>query len=212
LDSTQSRNGLRCATSVPRAGCVSIRHRISRHVIYLEADASGLSTGIIFEGYCGSDDQWHFKNLTGEANAPQAAAAPMAYPLNAEKTQHVLYRAEGSEHIHELYWKSGDGWRHSDLMTSTSGAPDISGQPFGWEFAGQYMQNVVYMGLDLHVHLLSRAAAQGINNHLCWSSGRCVALGETCKELADAWIPRLLLHRIAKRCLTPEGDEKSLTR
>jgi hypothetical protein len=29
----------------------------TRHVIYLGADESGNSTGILYEGYCGTDDQ-----------------------------------------------------------------------------------------------------------------------------------------------------------
>jgi hypothetical protein len=140
---------------------------ITRHVIYLEADASGQSTGIIREGFCAPDDHWHFKNLINEANAPHAVSAPTAYAFEAEETQHVLYRAAGDSHIHELYWKDGDGWKHSDLMTNTSGgAPDIFGQAFGafgWEaFAGQ---KIVYMGVDRLVHLLSR----GSDGNAHWS-------------------------------------------
>jgi len=136
----------------------------TRHIIYLGADASGQSNGIIWEGFCGDDDQWHFQNLTAiaENNPPPAVAAPTAYAFEPENSQHVLYRTAGDEHIHELYRKDSDNWKHSDLMKDANvDAPPISGQPFGWEF--QRVQNIVYMGDDRLVHLLSRGIEGDIN-------------------------------------------------
>ena len=130
----------------------------TRHVIYLGADASGNSTGIVYEGYCGTDDVWHFKNLMNEAQgAPPAmsSAAPTAFAFEAEQTQHVLYRASDN-HIHELYWNGS--WNHNDL-TNNTGAPNISGQAYGWEFVTGGRQQVVFMGADNLVHLLTRGYA-----------------------------------------------------
>jgi hypothetical protein len=61
----------------------------TKHVIYLGADDRGNSTGILYEGYCGADDVWHFKNLMNEAHgAPPAiaSAAPTAYAFETEQT------------------------------------------------------------------------------------------------------------------------------
>jgi hypothetical protein len=102
----------------------------TRHVIYLGADASGNSTGIVYEGYCGTDDVWHFKNLMNEAQgAPPAmsSAAPTAFAFEAEQTQHVLYRASDN-HIHELYWNGS--WNHNDL-TNNPARRTYPGKPTG---------------------------------------------------------------------------------
>jgi hypothetical protein len=134
----------------------------TRHVIYLGADDKGNSTGILNEGYCGTDDVWHFQNLTNNAagSPPLATAAPTAFASETENTQHVLYQAADG-HIHELYWDNG--WYHNDL-TNNAGAPESSGQPFGWEFMFTKRQQVVYMGVDRQVHLLSR----GVGDDASW--------------------------------------------
>jgi hypothetical protein len=136
----------------------------TRHVIYLGADESGNSTGILYEGYCGTDDQWHFQSLTNNAagSPPPATAAPTAFAFETEGTQHVLYQA-GDNHIHELYWNGG--WNHNDL-TNNANAPEINdvGQAFGWEFKFTSRQQVVYQGVDRQVHLLSR----GVGDDASW--------------------------------------------
>src|SRR5262249_18591393 len=113
------------------------------------------------EGYCGTDDVWHFKNLMNEANgAPSPTGAPTAYSFEGEQTQHVLYQAADT-HIHELYWNGS--WNHNDL-TQNTGAPEMLGQAFGWEFVGGARQQIVFGGVDRLVHLLTR----GYGNNPQW--------------------------------------------
>jgi hypothetical protein len=136
----------------------------TRHVIYLGADDGGNSTGMLYEGYCGTDDVWHFQNLTNNAagSPPLASGAATAFAFETEGTQHVLYQA-GDNHIHELYWNGS--WNHNDL-TENAGAPEIDdvGQAFGWEFKFTSRQQVAYQGVDRLVHLLSR----GVGDNASW--------------------------------------------
>jgi hypothetical protein len=126
----------------------------NRHLIYLESNGSGGTTGNIIELYAGSDDVWHPQNLMSKAGgAPAATQPPEAFAFDTEQSQHVLYQADDS-HIHELYWSDGD-WNYNDLTTSAS-APEAEGQAFGWQYAFWGRQQVVYQGLDGLVHLLTR--------------------------------------------------------
>jgi hypothetical protein len=48
---------------------------------------------------------WHHNDLTATIGAPSTIGGPAAYMFPAEGTQHVIYNAEDSHHIIELYWK-----------------------------------------------------------------------------------------------------------
>jgi hypothetical protein len=151
----------------------------TRHVIYLGADTSGNPTGIVYEGYCGTDDNWHFGNLTSQTGAPSAnTLAPTAFAFETEGTQHVLYQADDG-HIHELYWNGS--WNHNDLTQNTN-APEIDGQAFGWEFKFTSRQQVVYKGVDRQVHLLSR----GVGDDASWLAQTLTKAGDPPCAVAPA--------------------------
>ncbi|HWD62681.1 MAG TPA: hypothetical protein VG369_09290 [Humibacter sp.] len=129
----------------------------TRHVIYLAGSGYADAQGDYHELYCGADLVWHEKNLMSEAGAPQASTPPRAYLFTDEGSQHVVYLDRTtSGHIRELY--QDDGWHPNDL-TDAAGAPTARLTPSGFDFVTGDTQHVVYLGLDAHVHLLSRAHA-----------------------------------------------------
>ena len=111
---------------------------------------------------------WHYNDLTAATGAPLAIFAPMGYVFDAQDTQHIVYQGyidgQGADgHIHELWWDS-NGWHHNDL-TAAIGAPMAFEAPWGYVFAAQGTQHVVYLGLG--------AGGQGIDGHiheLWWDS------------------------------------------
>ncbi len=129
----------------------------TRHVVYRASGAADTSApavaGHLWELYAGSDGVWHPKDITAEAEAPEATAAPTAYAFEDEGTQHVLFQT-GDGRLHELY--QDDGWHHSDLTDAASLAPRVVGQAYGWASVPLAMQFVVFRMTDGHVHLLSR--------------------------------------------------------
>src|SRR5262245_49986668 len=107
----------------------------TQHVVYRGTDLH------IYELWWGPPSSWspgwHWGNLTGWIGAPTLAAGnPAGYVVNADGTQHVIYRGD-DDHIYELWW---DGtqcsqttcWHWGDL-TASSGAPTLAaGDPAGY--------------------------------------------------------------------------------
>ena len=146
----------------------------TRHVIYLGGTGPSGSTGVLHELYCGDDGVWHDQNLTDQSGGPLSATAPEAYLFVLEGTQHVLYLSTaGDGHIRELYWD--DGWHANDL-TDNTGAQPARTPASGFTFGAGRAQVVVFQGIDLHVHVLTRKSADDGDPHwvhkdLTWDHG-----------------------------------------
>ncbi len=56
-------------------------------------------------------------------------------------------------HIHELYFKIGGGWNHSDLSAKT-GTALASNSPAGYAFESNQTEHIVYRGSDGHIYEL----------------------------------------------------------
>jgi hypothetical protein len=116
----------------------------TQHVVYRAGN------GHIHEMWWDAADGWHDGDLTSVTGGPGAAGDPSGYMLDAQGTQHVVYRA-GNGHIHEMWWDAAGGWHDGDL-TSVTGAPDAAGDPSGYMFDAQGTQHVVYRAGNGHIH------------------------------------------------------------
>lgn len=144
------------------------------HVIYLGGTGPSGSTGVLHELYAGADAVWHDKNLLDESGGPASATPPQAYLFTLEGTQHVLYLSTADDgHVRELYWD--DGWHANDL-TDNTGAQQALAAASAFTFGAGRAQVVVFQGLDLHVHVLTRKSADDGDPHwvhkdLTWDHG-----------------------------------------
>jgi hypothetical protein len=120
------------------------------HILEFWADASG----------------WHWGDLTTATRAPVAGDSDRVngYVFRGEGTQHVDY-VGGDGHLHELWWRSSDGWHHNDLtFAAAASVPAPGSSPAGYAFeSGLFQpvatQHVLFTGHDGMVH------------ELWWSSG-----------------------------------------
>ena len=111
---------------------------------------------------------WSHADLTAITGAPAAVDDPAAYVTSADETAHVVYRG-GDGHVHELAYRTGPGWGHTDL-TATTGAPPAKSAPMGYETPFDSTGRVVYRGQDDHIHELYSVSGQG------WGHGDLSAL------------------------------------
>jgi hypothetical protein len=89
-------------------------------------------------------------DLTANAAAPSAAAAPFAYVDPTTNSEILLYRG-GDNNVHSLYWSTGPVGH--DNLTGSVNAPRTSGNPVGW-FSPDNFHHVVYRTGDGHLHEL----------------------------------------------------------
>jgi calcineurin-like phosphoesterase family protein len=95
-------------------------------------------------GQVGHDD------LSGFAQAPNAAGDPVAYYLHDADLHQVTYRgADG--HIYELYWPNVAPVTHWDLST-IAGAPPAASDPAVYYSAGTNTKHVIYRSADGQLH------------------------------------------------------------
>jgi hypothetical protein len=102
-----------------------------------------------------TDSSWNSYDLTEAAGAPPTVGDPFGYAFDAQQTQHVIFRGAGRNggDLHELWWNRVDGWTHEPLSEQT-GAPPAASEPFGYVFASQGTQHVLYAGRDQRVYEL----------------------------------------------------------
>jgi hypothetical protein len=106
--------------------------------------------------------KWAHTNLSGMAKAPKAAGDPCAYPMEKDRTQHVIYRSTDGNVI-ELFRKAtGDdrNWYSKDL-TSEAGATKADSDPCGYVLNKDNSQHVVFRGTDGQIHELFWSKAGG---------------------------------------------------
>ena len=115
----------------------------TQHVVYRGVD------GHVHELWWDAANGWSGGDLTAVTGAPEGGD-PAGYVFEAQGTQHVVYRGVDG-HVHELWWDATNGWSVGDL-TAVTGATPALGDPFGYMFAGQGTQHVVYRGVDGHVY------------------------------------------------------------
>jgi hypothetical protein len=126
----------------------------TQHVIYQGYDDGGYIHELWWD-----TDGWHHNNLSAATGAPMCLSDPAAYMFAAQGTQHVVYVAgEDAYHIqglHELWWDT-HGWHHNDLNAAAGAPPPAGDDPFGYVFAAQGTQHVVYPGQENpnHIHEL----------------------------------------------------------
>ena len=93
----------------------SLRGITTQHVIYRGED------GDIHEVFLGGpENKWQHNDVTAEAKGPKAMTDPVGYVLEANRTQHVVYRAE-NHNIVELYnvpEGANRGWHTNDLTVA----------------------------------------------------------------------------------------------
>ena len=85
---------------------------------------------------------WHDRRST------RCAGDPAGYVLDADGTQHVVYRGTDN-HIYELWWCPASCWSpgwHWGNLTGTTGAPLAAGDPAGYVLDADGTQHVVYRG------------------------------------------------------------------
>jgi len=159
-------NDLTAAAGAPKTGANATGYVFdaqgTQHVNYVGADSH------VYELWWDSAG-WHYNDLTAATGSPLAQINRIAagYIFPSQATQHVTYIGADS-HIHELWWDSAGGWHHHDLTTAT-GAPNASGTPTGFMFAGT--QQVVYRGVDNHIHEFSSGSSGWHDTDLTATTG-----------------------------------------
>jgi hypothetical protein len=116
----------------------------TQHVMYRSGD------GHVHELWWDAAAGWGHGDLTAATGAPPAAGDLAAYVFDAERSQHVIYRA-GTGHLYELWWTSAQGWNQGDLTTA-AGSPPAAGDPGAYVFRAEGTQHVVYRTADGHLH------------------------------------------------------------
>jgi hypothetical protein len=124
----------------------------SQHVVY--RDEAGHIQELFFRA---EDGVFVNNDLTTATDAPLASGTPSGYTWDADKSQHVVYRAIDG-HIVELYYlASQQVWKANDLTEQAarqagSTPPLAAGSPFGYVWDVDGAQHVVYRGVDKHIH------------------------------------------------------------
>ena len=119
-----------------------------QHVVYRDDE------GDIHELFLLSGSVWSHNNLTGAAAGAVAAAGdPMGYTWAGDGGQHVVYRGV-DDHIHELFMQPGQPWKPNNLTAAAGLPPNAAGDPFGYTWAGDGGQHVVYRGHDARIYEL----------------------------------------------------------
>jgi hypothetical protein len=131
------------------------------HVIYATGDNH------IHEMTCGPDEVWRDADITRVAGGPELETPILAaYAWPNGQTQQVAYVSRMSNgHVHELVMREGYPWNYVDLMAQPTGASAADGMTlvgYSWKAGGT--QQVVYTGIDAHVHELE-AGVVGLWRH-----------------------------------------------
>jgi hypothetical protein len=129
----------------------------SQHVLFRGRDDTHIHQ-LWYHGDLG----WAHDDLSAATGAPEAAGSPAAHSWDDHGSQHVLFRGDTDDHIHQLWYHGSLGWRYDDL-TNVTGAPTAAGDPsaYVWDFDAS--QHVVFRGDDNHVHELWYSGADGWN-------------------------------------------------
>ena len=123
-----------------------------QHVNYIGRD--GQMHELVYKDGSG----WENTFLSQSADAPSLAAGNSldGYVTPWNNQQHVNYIGQDG-HVHELVYKDGSGWGHTDLSQSAhaTNALPLAGSPLdGYATPWNNQQHVNYIGQDGHVHEL----------------------------------------------------------
>lgn len=143
----------------------------TQHVVYLGEDEH------IHELWFKRGQGWSHNTLTQAANAPAPLGDPVGYTWDVDDTQHVVYTGVDG-HIHELWFKRGQGWRHHDLTHATNATRAI-GDPTGYTWDVDNTQHVVFRGEDGQLHELWFKRGRG------WRLGRGVTNAAPVRAVGD---------------------------
>ena len=126
----------------------------SQHIFYRGEDAH------IHQLWSNSLNQWKYSDLTLETNSSNASGSPLSYYFPNQRSQHVFYRGTDN-HVHQLFWTKGEGWRRNDITQKSGDAPLADSDLTGYVFSYQQSQHVFYRGTDNHVHQLFWTKGEG---------------------------------------------------
>jgi len=79
-----------------------------------------------------------------------------------EFTLHVFYGRNQDQRLYELHFNEL-GWHVNDLTSIMAATPMVGGQPLAYVHVNQGTLNVQYVGIDGHIHALSRDVGQQWN-------------------------------------------------
>jgi uncharacterized protein with PIN domain len=120
----------------------------TQHIIYRSANGH-LNEIWYRDAWVGED--WHYKDMTAEANARIADSDPFGYSWEKDKTQHVIYRGQDNL-IYELWYRE-KAWQSNPIGRAVS-APLGVGNPIGYSWERDSTQHVIYKGSDGQIHEL----------------------------------------------------------
>ncbi len=128
----------------------------TQHILFLGRDFH------IHEFYYDTQNGWSHNDLMSAdpGRTPRANhGTPMGYTWDVDKTQHVIYRGMDDK-IHELYYKTGVGWRHNNL-TNIGNAPLALNTPFGYSSITGGTQHIIFRNPGGNISELSYKGGVG---------------------------------------------------
>ena len=120
-------------------------HNDTHQVIYRGVDNH------IHELYWPSPTPVQHRDLTAEANAPDAASDPAAYYVPTNNTKHVIYRSADNR-IREIWWVIDATTPYEVNVTDSARAPLAADNPAAFFFPNAGTQHIAYRGADNHIH------------------------------------------------------------
>ena len=115
-----------------------------------------------------NNQHWVLNDLTSQTGAPPLGSGDLPENMlmglmhDLEFTLHVFYGRNQDQRLYELHFNEL-GWHVNDLTSIMAATPMVGGQPLAYVHVNQGTLNVQYVGIDGHIHALSRDVGQQWN-------------------------------------------------
>ena len=131
----------------------------TQHVIFTGEDSR------IHELWFKRGKGWSHAIPVNRSDIPAVVGAPSGYTWAVDNTQHIVFRGNDNN-IHELWFARGLGWNYNNL-TIASGVPQANAitEPWGYVWAKDKTQHVIYRDRNFHIQELWFAQGHGWNHN-----------------------------------------------
>jgi DNA-binding winged helix-turn-helix (wHTH) protein len=136
----------------------------------------------------------HHEDLTMLSKSPPPAGEPYAYTLEEGNVQIVLFKGVDG-HAHALNWRYGPGAVNHEDLSDLSNAPQLAGNPRGYEVSSRGVQAAVFRGIGGALNAVFRSGHGLRHSELTTVSQAPVLAGDPVGYYCDAHNLQAIVYR-----------------